>query len=296
MTLTLDNLDSLMTARAITIGQLSRLVPIDETRIADLRSKNVMRRSEPWLWEAYVLASALGLNDIASLIGEDTAFIHVDEEIYDDLTIWRTGCELPLRLGVRITRALGLADPYDLYLLIQTRRRIPAIGEIWSIAATGERTPTLRTCPWCDQPIVGDAGHLPTCAPNLMWGTRDLYVEALAGISAPEPHKPGKRQNGKGVRAPGLRHVRARLKQTQNQMATVMGISVPHYSKIEACKATLTPEIAARIRNAFPGTTMVELHTAPDPIKAAPVEAADPPTYIEGSISVTAPTPAPPKL
>lgn len=281
--ITLNLLRILMTEKGLSPQSVSRLVPPDLSvdRISELCSKNDLRRPEPWLWEAFAISTALGLNDICTMIGMPMEHIQTDEELQDDIDIWNTGVELPLRLGISIARRLGMSDPYDLYLLIQLRRRNPLMMEAWSITASGERSGAL-VCPWCREPVGSD--HLDTCLPNNLWGERQLSTdEIMRGASAPEPYKPGRRQHGKGTRAPGLKATRQRLRNdnrpymTQAWLAERLGVSYAHYSKIEACKAAFTPELAIKLRNLFPDVTNVELFTAPTVVKAASVEGAPPP-------------------
>lgn len=241
-----------MTAKGYSARTIARLVPIDVERISDLISKDYRRQPEPWLWEAYMLTRVLGCDGICTILGvPDLSAFDLTEDARGDLNIWRTGCDLPLSTAIRLTKRFGLTDPYDLYELIRLRSRNPIVTGLWNMAPTAGGC----ACP------VGDAGHLPDCLPNLLWGPRDADVVATI-VSAPRPRDPGKRQQGGGKIAPGLKQLRASLGVTQQHMADNIGCSLAHYCKIENLNATLTPENAQVLSRKF-GWTAVDLFTAP---------------------------------
>jgi hypothetical protein len=256
---TLDQLKNEMKARGYTATTLSRLTPrsLPADRIADLMAQDIKRTPEPWLDEAYMLARVLGVGDIATLIGRPIETLEMVEDIRGDLTIWRTGCRLPLAHAIRLARSFGLSDPYDLYEVIRLRSANPIMTGLWQM------TPALGECGWCGG--SGDEtpyhGHATTCTMNNLWGPRDLPTTVL-GPTLPYPRNAGKRQNGLGRKAPGLRPLRKRLGVTQEFMATNVDCSLAHWCKMENLTSNLTPEMAHILIRKFPPLTMVDLYSA----------------------------------
>lgn len=288
----LAHLRTVMSGRGYTASKLAQLTPLTlgVDRIADLMARDAKRTPEPWLDEAYTLARLLGLDDIATLIGMPIDQLDPLEDVRGDLNIWRTGCRLPLSHACRLALRFGLPDPYDLFEVIRLRDRSRLLTSLWTMS------PAPGECSWCggsgDDPLYH--GHTPTCTMNNLWGPRDLSTDTLGG-TIPYPRTAGKRQNGMGRKAPGLRALRKREKASQANMALNVGCSEAHWCKMENLTANLTPEIAAILIRKFPPLTMVELYTAPTKVPPVPREQAEQPSYDPGEIAVTSPTPAPPK-
>ncbi len=237
--------------RGITDAQLSALTRIPLTRIKVLESLNPNKAEEPWLDEAYCIAKTLGVPMIEMLIGGTTnlAELVADDDPHDALEVWRTGVRLPLRFGIRLGLIFGM-EPLGLLDIP------PIVWQLGRTTASGERTSGI--CPWCIQPVVGDAGHLPTCTLGNLYHSRTVDPSTL-GV-APTPRKPGVRTQG-SKSAPGLKRLRERLGVTQEVFAGSIGRHPAYYARLEQMHDPLNNQLAQHICAIY-RVTMLDLYSA----------------------------------
>lgn len=220
--------------RGITDTQLAVLADLPPARVKVLESMNAHKAEEPWLDEAWAIARVLGVGSIEALIGGTTDLDKLDLgfDAHDELEVWQTGVRLPLRFGIRLGLRFGI-EPLQLVNIP------PMIWQLGITTASGERTG--GACPWCVQPVVGGAGHLPTCTMGQLYHPRDLPVSVL-GVP-PRPRKPGIKDHG-SKRAPGLRRLRDRLGVTQEVFARSIGKSPAYYARLEQLNDPLNTRLA----------------------------------------------------
>lgn len=231
----LHMLRPLMKARGMSAPTLAETAKIAPPRLTDLLS----RKYEPFLDEAVALARALGADGVLPLIlSGDLTLSECDLGIPlpSDLSMLRANVKLPLSLACRIVKRLGIADPI---LLVQR----PVDRELWEIVI---KRSTGAVCPFCRAPLVGVAGHLPTCLPDTLWGARDMPHDLNTLGALPQPLRPGKGRRGSHP-AHGLKREREKAGVQAQHLAEVIGKRPDYYSRIERMKLNLTLELAERI-------------------------------------------------
>lgn len=244
--LLLTALAPMMKAKHVSKDRLAHIADIAPPRVHKLMYPTLA--TEPWFDEAVAIYRVLGTAGITPLIGVGAFTRHdlagmLPMPLPNDLDMLRAGVRLPLGLACNIALQLGLRDPVDLIVPDLSR-------ELWRIIATGERTGRLTTsCPWCDQPIVGDAGHLPTCLPNNLWGGRGAHMVASPIDHLPRPPRKGERTGSAPAR--GLASLRAEMRLTQKEMAARLGTDSNTYAQLERCDRPLTHAMSGRFSQAI---------------------------------------------
>lgn len=235
--------------RGITDAQLALFARLPQARIKALESTNPHKAEEPWLDEAYCIAKVLGAPTLDLLVGGTVDLYELagDDDPHDALEVWRTGVRLPLRFGIRLGRIFGM-DPLGLLDIP------PIVWQLGRVTASGERTGGI--CPWCVQPIVGDTGHLPTCALGNLYHSRTVDPATL-GV-APRPRKAGTRTTG-SKRAPGLKRLRERLGVTQEVFASSISKHPAYYARLEQLRDPLNTNLAELICATYK-VTMLDLY------------------------------------
>lgn len=209
---------------------LSKVTGINWEHLKHLESLDPKRKTEAWFDEALIISRALCTGGIWPLItAGPIKDVDLGRTLPDnlDLLMFRSGGRIKLSVACRVSRILGLADPVE---LVQPFHGLA--NELWRVISTNERNAAPGNCRWCNQPIVGDAGHLPTCLPDQIWGRRG--EEMAPRIKALVP--PERRGVGRPVSSPawGLAAIRDQLGLTQAEMAAKLGFKASsHYAQIE---------------------------------------------------------------
>lgn len=232
--------------RTLRWAHLSALTGIDWERLKHFESVDPKRRTEPWFDEAIIIARALCTHGIWPLITSGPVKdLDLGKLLPDDLDLamFRSGTRLKLSVACRVAIRLGLSDPIE---LVQPYHGL--VQELWQIIASGERQSDPGNCPWCNQRIVGDAGHLPTCLPDHLFGARgDAMAPRIKALVPPEQRGVGRPA---ASQAWGLAAVRTARSMKQHEMAAKLGYkSVNHYAQVERGEIKLRLDKAAVFAN-----------------------------------------------
>ena len=255
------NLRSIVLSRGLTPRALADLTGLTVGRLKTLMHLKDME--EPWLDEAVMLSRVLRVDGVLPLIGPDPIALTPMGVAFDhDLASFWSGERMSLSLGLRVALKFALNDPIHLQR-IAVGHYHPSGGsdparQIWSEVASNARGAEPGMCPWCLSDIYAGAEHLPTCLPHNLWGTRNK--PRLSPLLAPIPSRKHARRARAG-RALGLKHVRDTIAfQSQEQMATNLGVSRNHFALIEQGNRSLTQELAEKIAAAYhvPVATLYE--------------------------------------
>lgn len=242
--LTLAEMSATRQRRTLTWAQLSKSTGLDWEHLKHLESVDARRPSEPWFDEAIIIARALCTAGIYPLITNGPGhLVDLGTPLPGavDIDLFRSGMRIRLSVACRVARAFGLSDPIE---LVQPRAEM--VAELWRIVATGERSTAPGNCPWCNEAIVGDAGHLPTCLPNNMWGRRGREIAPHIKLSVP----PERRGVGRGAafKVWGIKAIRERLGLSQAEMAAKCGYKAPnHYARVERGEVTMNMDRASSV-------------------------------------------------
>ena len=230
---------------------LARATGITPDRLERIITRNELSGSEPMLHEAGRIAQVLGTT-IRDLIAQPGERIDWGFDTFDDVEVWRTRTELPLRVAGRLCDRFDIADPLHLYELERARSGIPLLREVWSQYMSNVRLPDTKPttiCSWCGMTISEQTSHRPTCAPAFLFEGRDGDPQAL-GVQ-PKVRDPRKRVAGGKMIARGIRQLRGAQGVTQAKLAADLGIHPNYLSQLEVGSKPTTYEMAERIASMF---------------------------------------------
>lgn len=232
--LILGNLKHARQRRHLQPAQMAEMTGISRKRYGqlELHTRNI---SEPWFKEAIVLARVLNVEGIRDLLDKGKVKpltqYQIGKPMPTDRDIFRSGLQMDLATACRVAVEFGLDDPLH---LVQPPTEL--VNQVWSVVASGERIG--GSCPWCLEPVVGDAGHLPTCLPANLFGVRSRRLAPNVSFS-PAPKIAGGAHGASGL-AHGLKRIRASHGLTQAAMGALFGVKPDHYAKMERCAVNLT--------------------------------------------------------
>lgn len=234
--LSLPAMQPIRFARDITAKGMDIIVGFP-TRLFETCAKG--KAHEPTLPQACTIARALRYADILPLMGVDNIHdVVTGTDLHDDLDVWMSGLTLPLRFAIRLARHFGLADPARLMEIS------PVDQEIWSIVASGERTPGMSTCPWCSA-TVGDGGHKRTCLPGMLYHPRNLGISVIG--QKPHTRKPNTRQQGNSAPARSLKVIRKARGVKQIAAARLLDVHPSYFARLEQLRDPLRHELAVTL-------------------------------------------------
>lgn len=225
---------------------------IPTPRLRAISSIDPVKRAEPWLDEAALLARVLNTDGILPLVTNgNVEELDLGWDPRDDFDVWKNGARLPLSTAFRLALRFGLADPAQLVVE-------PIQRQIWDVVHESERVTGKGQCPWC----AASAGeHRPTCLPHNLLGARGSDTSWTMG-AFPQPKAPGGTSHGGSVPGRGLKALRARLGVTQRVMADALGIDPNYLSRLERLATPLNTRVAERISGLF-NVPVAELYATP---------------------------------
>ena len=230
---------------------LARATGITPDRLERIITRNELAGSEPMLHEAGRIAQVLGTT-IRDLIAQPGERIDWGFDTFDDVEVWRTRTDLPLRVAGRLCDRFGIADPLHLYEFERARGGIPLLREVWSQYMANVRLPDTKPttiCSWCGMTISEQTSHRPTCAPAFLFEGRDGDPRVL-GVQ-PKVRDPRTRVAGGKMIARGIRQLRGAQGVTQAKLAAELGIHPNYLSQLEVGSKPTTYEMAERIASMF---------------------------------------------